>query len=76
MRALLHGDDEDDEEDDEEVDGVEGGVSAGAGNLPPGVAHGQQGVQQMMVFEGEEEGQPAYEPPPSKQASVQHSPRY
>lgn len=54
LRPLLQGEDDEEEEDEEG-----GGAAAGAG--------GVEAPEQIMVFEAEEEGQPAYEPPPKKE---------
>ncbi|CAM9457457.1 unnamed protein product [Scytosiphon promiscuus] len=52
LRPLLQG------EDDEEEDEVDGAGGAG----------GEKAPEEIMVFEAEEEGQPAYEPPPKKES--------
>ncbi|CAM9179509.1 unnamed protein product, partial [Hapterophycus canaliculatus] len=52
LRPLLQG------EDDEEAEEGEGAEGAGVVEAP----------EQMMVFEADEEGQPAYEPPPKKES--------
>ena len=62
LRVLLQGDDEEDDNDDRVSDHdqkeANGAVRVGeATEADPG----------MMVFEAEEEAQPAYEPPPKKQ---------
>ena len=62
LRSLLQGGEEEDEEEDEEEE-EEGGGRGDAGG-------GRPGASEMMVFEADEEGQPAYEPPPTKEVPI------